>query len=1344
MSNSHQDTENPDDNDEGDENENSSPESLQEDVSGKEGNDEPSESDEQKASSELIPGDFDLNPEAFLRAMESASTLNQLDSFFLGQNQDETPPIADYAAPEELPAIPFPDRFEIVDLPGRKTRGGVLGKGATSCVYSVYDNDRQEHAALKVLRLARARRLFKQEFSKMYQIIHPNLVSPFSLLEDGERVGMTMRLIDGVPVSSWVYVEGKNGAPGRFDPTRIRSALVQIYAGLTELHRNGHVHQDLKPGNILVDRNGHLYILDFGLVTRAAGFRSAMPDHKWSEAGGTWVYMAPVQHQFQGKDPDPRSDWYSVGVILYRLLTGREPFQELDNKDELLRLKMEEKYSAFPEFANPWMNDAADLCERLLKPLPQDRATSSDVGDFLELSDGDRGSLLPNRSLEMVGRREPLRQLQRAISLATEDAGQGESPQRKIVVCPVMGESGQGKSILVQSFVDQLNPKLHPLVLAGKCEQQRSSQFNAVEPLMDQLAGYVSQLEGWQRERYQFGSLRSKGPLAKMFRDLALIPEIRTAENEGATLSPQELRNQALEAIPLLLERVAVHHTLVLIVDDLQWADEDSLKALGMLLKTPPGRGILLITTSRSEAAESEAVVGFGNLLEARGAQVFVHPIKLGCFSRGESDELVKRLAGNREIDYDWIFRESGGHPQMIEELVFETGRDGGCRSKDVLEIFWQRFHRLKSPKNELMAVLAVAGQPVPRTVAFRAAGIVRGEKTLTELELMMDRFTKSHGSHQKDQIDVYHDKVRESILEHLGDDQKVEFHWSLATAFEKHVDLATQFVLAVHFERGRDLEKAGKYYEGAGDEAMDQFAFDAAFEHYEKSQRFRPKLDNASVSRLLRKQAEARSHSGQGLQAGLKYREAISYAMGKDRDRFQHLATEQFLISGNLDEAIKGLQDLLEAAGLRKLPPWLAAVKTVTRRLFRLKFRSLNFEPRSESDLNVQEQLERESLDLCWTLVLGFGFREVMLAGEFQNVGLFRSLKLRCPKPVIRSLCMEAWYQAAFGRRNQSEVQRFLAKARELNEELKDDYSRGMIALGTGASDWLLGHFQSSVDQNELAEKIYTSEVAGHFWEPDTGLIYKLFALVNLGEFGKVGEICDAKIPEARVRGDFYLETNLHCYPKPWALLAADQPKEAGAMAKEFIGLWSKNQNFTERHQQAQHILAWVTQIEAALYQDDADLALDLIEEGWPRFVKSKIDLVQHVRVQALFCRGRAHALKAAKAKDDGRKHHQRLARRDAIRLVKKEASRKWATGLGHLILASLEMQNEDEAAAIQHLEQGAKDLGEGEAYTQQAAANFAWGQLAGDEERQKDAADFMIAKAVAKPEKLTKLFVV
>ncbi|MEM1293748.1 MAG: protein kinase, partial [Verrucomicrobiota bacterium] len=1325
----------PDDDDEGDEDNQSISDSSNEEVSNDGDGEEQSENGETQGFSDLNPEDLGLDAEAFWRALETASTLNQLDSFFLGQiSGDGVSPLDDVSAPEELPPVPFPDRFQIVDLPGRKTKGGVLGKGATSCVYSVYDNDRKEYVALKVLRLDRARRLFKQEFSKMHGIVHTNLVTPFAHVIDGDREGMTMRLIDGVPVSSWVYIESGDGRSGRFDGARIRSALTQIFAGLTELHRNGHVHQDLKPGNILVDRDGHLFILDFGLVTWAAGFRNAMPDHKWSEAGGTWVYMAPAQHQFQSGDPDPRSDWYSVGVILYRLLTGKEPFQELDDKDELLRLKMEEQYPPLPEFEDPWLTDAADLCERLLKSSPEARATDRDVRDFLAISD-DEVAILPNRSSEMVGRNEPLRQLGKALELSAGISDENEAAAPKLVVCPVKGKSGLGKSMLVRSFVDQIHPDLRPLVLAGKCEQQRSTEFNAVEPLMDQLAGYLSQLESWERERYRLSSLESSVPLMKMFRDLALVPEIRAADQDETAQSLQDLRSSALQAIPKLLERIAEHHTLILIIDDLQWADEESLEALRMLLKTPIGKGILLITTIRSEAAKYKVVAGFDKLLGEFQDNVQVFPVELHQFSRTESDELVRRLAGHHDIDLDWIFGASRGDPQLIEELVFEARREGGSRSKDVLEIYGRRFQRLHSPKNELMAVLAVAGQPVPRTVAFRAAGIVTGDKTQTELELMRDRFAKSHGSQQRDLLDVCHDRVREGILAHLADDQKVEYHWSLATAFEKHLDLASAYVLAVHFELGEGLEKAGMYYEKAGDEAMEQFAFASAFEHFEKSQLLRPTLDNSDVIRLLEKQGEAKAHSGKGLESGLKYREAADYATGKERDRLQHLATEQFLISGNLDEAIKGLKKMLEAAGLRDLPPWLAASKTILRRYLKLKGHSLEFEPRAESDLTYQEAMERESLDLCWTLVLGYGFREVMLAGEFQNVGLFRSLKLGCPKPVIRSLCMEAWYQSAFGRSNASEVERFLKKAADLNEELKCDYSRGMISLAGGASDWLLGHFKSSVEKNEEAERIFTKEVTGHFWEPDTGLIYKLFALVNVGEFARVGEICDTKIPEARIRGDFYLETNLRCYPKPWALIAADQPEEAGAMAKKYIGLWNRNQNFSEKHQQAQHILAWVTQIEAALYRRDADLALELVEAGWTPFEKSKINMVQHCRVQALYCRGRAHALKALLSNDIDRDQHLRQASRDAKRLVKREVGRNWAVGLGHLILASVAAQNAGQEDVVQHLELAAEKLRKGEAFTKAAAANYVRAKLEGDDELLDEAKNFMRENGVSNP---------
>ncbi len=1278
-------------------------------------------------------------PGDILAAIANVSSLHGIDSVMHEKGRDFVRSQPD-VEPPSLPPVPFPDRFEIVSKPDRP--GGVLGKGATSCVYAVFDKERREHVAMKVLRIPEARKLFELEYNEMSQIAHANLVKPFTLYDDGKSLGMTMRLIEGGSVAQWAS-QGSNG--GEPKAHRFRRAAVQIYLGVCALHDEDHIHQDLKPDNILVDENGHLFITDFGLVIRPADYQSPMPSHiETRYAGGTLAYMSPEQHRREKLTG--HSDWYSVGVILYRLLMGDTPFPSTDDAEELLGYKESESYPPLPEFEDRWTNSAARLCQRLLKADPNERPSREEIRRMLEISEEDDIlNFLHNFRPEMVGREAENRQFQQWLADAT--AGGEDAGGRKLVVGQIQGKSGVGKSFVVANFLRTFDCDEETVVLPGKCQQHRKTPRNAIKPLIEQLAAYLRNLPTIERARFLLEEVSAAGPLSQVFPELFEVPELQNAalaQAQMKNLPPHELRQRALDGLTELLGKISLRRRLILVIDDIQWADELSLEAIDSLLKSRPGKGMLLITVERSEAGENESLAGFRESLARAGDSILTDKMELKPLGAKEAAELARQLRGSRSIDVDKVVEGSGGHPQMIAALVHFGDNDAG--NLNVEQLFWKRFETLPDAPRNLVAVLAVAGQPVHRAVAFEAAGIVNESKSLIESDLEgIYTFLKSHGAEQKHEIDIFHDKMREGILTYMHQAQKAAWHEKLAVAYEKS-EFATGEILAVHFEEAgpQHFEKAGRYYLQAGDEAMENLAFKAALGYYTKSRDLRPGLDGAELARVLEKQGEALICLGKGVEGGERFEEASTLLLDGERDRMRHRATEHFLISGKTQRAIDGLDDLLKAAKLRMSAPAFAALTTELRRFVKLKKHPLTFRAIPAEKRSKRQQQLIDQIDRGWTLVLGYGFREVMISGEFQNVVLFRCLKAGCPARLIRALCMESWYQAAFGRKRLPEVERFFKRARELNdgEGHDDDYSRGFIELARGASGWLMGHFERSADHNRRAVDIFRNKVPGHYWEPDTGLSYQLFALVNLGDFAEVNRICDEKLPEADLLGDRYLLTNLACYPKPWGLIAADQPEDAAEMARSHIAAWIADQGANPGHQQAQHLLAWISQIEAALYRSDPETAREIIGEGWRNYRGSMLHLVQHCRIQVNHCRGRVYAQQAADCNGSRRRGLLKKAEADAKALID-EHDRPWAWGLGRSLQASVDLMRGNEENAIRNLTQAAEDLRTGEALAQQAAAEYRLGEISGDSASVTRAEAILREKGVRRPEKFARLLV-
>jgi tetratricopeptide (TPR) repeat protein len=205
----------------------------------------------------------------------------------------------------------FAGRFQVIEA---------LGQGGMGSVYKVYDREVRAKVALKLIRPEfaadpRTIERFRNEMKLARDIVHKNICRMYDLGRSGETYYITMEYVAGEDLRSMIRMSGQLDVGTAVHIGR------EICDGLAEAHRLGILHRDLKPGNILVDRDGHVRITDFGIA------RSLKAD-KLTAAGaiaGTPEFMSP--EQVEGRDVDHRSDIYSLGVVLYEMVTGRPPFE---------------------------------------------------------------------------------------------------------------------------------------------------------------------------------------------------------------------------------------------------------------------------------------------------------------------------------------------------------------------------------------------------------------------------------------------------------------------------------------------------------------------------------------------------------------------------------------------------------------------------------------------------------------------------------------------------------------------------------------------------------------------------------------------------------------------------------------------------------------------------------------------------------------------------------------------------------------------------------------------------------------------------------------------------------
>lgn len=247
-----------------------------------------------------------------------------------------------------------------------------VGKGGMGKVYKAFDKEVQENVALKLLRLEitakkKVIQRFRNELKIARKITHKNVCRMYDLNKEGETSYITMEYVQG---------EDLKRSINRVGPVTVGKTIFiarQICEGLAEAHKLGIVHRDLKPHNVMIDRHGDAKIMDFGIA-------QSLETKELTDVGsviGTPQYMSP--EQIEGKEIDQRSDIYSLGILIYEMVTGQLPFEA----DTPLSLAIKHKTETPPDprTYNPQL--PADFCKLILKCLEKAKEKRPQNADTL-------------------------------------------------------------------------------------------------------------------------------------------------------------------------------------------------------------------------------------------------------------------------------------------------------------------------------------------------------------------------------------------------------------------------------------------------------------------------------------------------------------------------------------------------------------------------------------------------------------------------------------------------------------------------------------------------------------------------------------------------------------------------------------------------------------------------------------------------------------------------------------------------------------------------------------------------------------------------------------------------
>ena len=264
-----------------------------------------------------------------------------------------------------------------------------LGRGGMGVVYKARQKSLDRIVALKmVLRGDLASSLdlarFRAEAEAAAQLHHPHIVPLYEVGEIEGRPFFSMKLIEGTTLA-------KRLAEGPLPSREAAELLAPICRAIADAHRRGVLHRDLKPSNILIDAEGRTYVTDFGLAKRLKTDSSSADgptgSHSLTQTGailGTPGYMAPEQAAGRRGEVSPASDIYSLGAILYAMLTARPPFQAATALDTVLMLLEQDPLP--PRMLNPKVDADLEMIalKCLQKPADLRYSTADDLADDLE------------------------------------------------------------------------------------------------------------------------------------------------------------------------------------------------------------------------------------------------------------------------------------------------------------------------------------------------------------------------------------------------------------------------------------------------------------------------------------------------------------------------------------------------------------------------------------------------------------------------------------------------------------------------------------------------------------------------------------------------------------------------------------------------------------------------------------------------------------------------------------------------------------------------------------------------------------------------------------------------
>jgi tetratricopeptide (TPR) repeat protein len=691
--------------------------------------------------------------------------------------------------------------------------------------------------ALKVLRKSRFKTgltRFRREFRALARIHHPNVIHVETYGDLHGHPFIAMEYVDGPDLHSLIRSFRTWDAEKRW--RRVEEILIDLCRALSAIHRRGLVHRDLKPSNVLINREGVCKLTDFGIVK---DLDPSHDPHLSTTLVGTWAYASP--EQISGQPIDHRSDLYSLGVILFAMLTGKRPFVANDMAG-YLALHRDRPAPAPRDVSRDIPEHLDEICRRLLQKAPRDRYQSAQ--EILYRLEAEERVPLPSETdgwePPLVGRELEAEALGNAIAALTARRG-------GVVV--LEGDDGAGKTRLLQAAAERARDLGIPCLRVA----YPTAEAAPLATLTAAVRALVTELG-------------QRGPRAA-------LAELDAAERPGATGDGRDAHQVVGDVLQTALSAGLDDGPRMVCVDDLHHAPPRDVDLLARVTRhllagdgkapSTEGEAFLLVTALRPKASAAADALADGEGLSVEPQEIEVRELSREAVTDVVvgmvGDTMGARLLGQR------LHKETEGNALYVTGYLRALVNTGGLRPIEgatrgpqwvlglrdeeipgghleipvaIRQRIKGRLDAVQKQDRRILEVLAVSGRELDLDVLLDVLdededvvqdGLVR----LVALGIVRERLVSEAAFHQ-----VTHRKLADVVYRDLDAERRSWLHRKMAAALELHYanNPGALEIVGEHYRQAGDAGRAYRYLVAAARRAAERSLVQEAWELTDKA----------------------------------------------------------------------------------------------------------------------------------------------------------------------------------------------------------------------------------------------------------------------------------------------------------------------------------------------------------------------------------------------------------------------------------------------------------------------------------------------------------------------------